>query len=234
MTNPNFIAVVFAVFLGIVHYIGESVKIHPGPQQFRIISFASGVSISYLFLELLPLSFEAVDRLGIYVFLFLLLGFTMVHLAEKYFYKNLKDKKQKEKLRFIHFISFLLYYILVGSIFVELAHEHVYGAVLFLLPVALHSGLTSASISKIHRKFEENQLEKSIHSFGALIGVIVAILIPIPWILNRIFISGISGILLFVFIREFIPKEEHSRPFYFLFGLLLLAAVITIIHLFLH
>lgn len=83
MNLPNIFALGLGFLLGIIHFYSEKLKPPEGANRFRVISFAAGISIAYLFLDLLPHTYEAAGHLKNFVFVFLLLGFVLFHLAEK-------------------------------------------------------------------------------------------------------------------------------------------------------
>ncbi|MBW2286149.1 MAG: hypothetical protein JRF65_16320, partial [Deltaproteobacteria bacterium] len=88
MDQSNLIALGLGLTVAVIHLLGENIKIPTGSRHFRLISFAAGVSIGDLFLDLLPQTYYAAEQLKVFVFLFLLLGFSIVHLVEKYFYQH--------------------------------------------------------------------------------------------------------------------------------------------------
>lgn len=104
-------SLILGFFLGFVHFIGEGLKLPEGSRHYHIISFASGISISYLFLDLLPHTYDAA-------------------------------------------------------------------------------------------------------------GVLLAFTVPLPLMLQSVTISGISGVLLYVFVKEFLPEKEKGQPIFFILGLI--------------
>ena len=49
MSETHLYALLLSAFLGIVHFFSTKFKPEEGPKHFRIISFAAGISIAYLF-----------------------------------------------------------------------------------------------------------------------------------------------------------------------------------------
>lgn len=88
-----------ALLLGAVHYFGESFKLKEGPAYFRIFSFASGISIAYLFLDLLPHTYDATEHLKNWVSSVLLLGFAAMHMTEKYIYQHSNARRIVKALK---------------------------------------------------------------------------------------------------------------------------------------
>jgi len=58
-------------------------------------------------------------------------------------------------------------------------------------------------------------------SLSTLLGVIFAILIKVPAVLNNILISFIAGILLYIIVKEFLPEKKKGQPIFFIIGLAL-------------
>jgi hypothetical protein len=225
----SLIALGLSVLLGLIHYLGESLKIAKGGNQYRIISFAAGISIGYLFLDLLPLTYNAADHLKKSTFIFLLLGFIAVHLTEKYFYQHARGDRLFIQLHVIHFVTFFMYYFIVGCVLVDLIHQEMYQGILFIIPVSLHAGLSTASLSDIHSRFIAHLPEKILLAMAPILGSIMAALVKFPPVVHGIFISGISGVLLYVFVKEFLPDREKGKPLFFLVGVAVFWAIMFVI-----
>ena len=228
MIDPNVAALIICMLLGGIHYLGDKVQIRKGTNQYRIISFAAGLSIGYLFIELLPMTYEAAHQLKDYVFVFLLLGFTAVHLAEKYFYQHHADERLRSRLSYVHFSTFFFYYFLVGCIVADLVHSSISSGILFVLPVALHAGLSSASLSDIHGHFKGSTAAKVLLAMAAPAGVLLVIFVGFPQSVHNVAVSGVSGILLYIYVKEFLPEKEMGQPLFFLLGLSLFFGVMVL------
>jgi len=225
MNDTQFVALVLSLLLGIIHFFSDKFKPEEGPKHYRIISFAAGISIAYLFLDLLPHTYEAAEFLQHWVFVFLLLGFAVLHLAEKYVYKHADQEHTPSYLTEIHFVSFFVYYFLVGIVVVERVHENTFEGVLFLFPIMIHAGLSSASLAQIHGRLRENIWRKIALSLSPILGVILAIFFSIPMVLNNILISLIAGALLYIMVKEFLPEKKEGQPFFFILGMVLFILV---------
>jgi hypothetical protein len=221
MHQPELLSLALGLALGVIHFLGEGFRIPEGSKHYRIISFAAGISIGYLFLDLLPHTYEAAEHLKSSVFLFLLLGFATVHLVEKYFYQHGHNTDLYHNFKRIHSITFFTYYFLVGCVLVGLIQESTLEGLLFVLPVMFHAGLSSASLSEIHGHFLPNNREKLLLSLAAPLGVMLTFIFPLPLTIQHITISTISGILLYVFVKEFLPEREKGQPLFFILGLIL-------------
>ncbi len=221
MSLPIFFALLLGLLLGLIHFFSENLKPEEGPKHYRIISFAAGISIAYLFLDLLPQTYEAAVHLKQLVFVFLLLGFAIFHLAEKFAYQHSDQDKLARELKEIHAISFFCYYFFVGIVLRDKIQISILEGSLFMIPIALHAGLSTASLAQIHGEIRESFLLKTTLSLSALLGVVFAILIQVPAVLNNILISFIAGILLYIIVKEFLPEKKKGQPLFFIIGLAL-------------
>jgi len=79
---------VLALILSVVDFFTEGLFSKPSQNKMKFISFAAGVSVSYLFLILLPDIYRGAMNYNKQLFLSILLGFAVFHLIEKYIRQN--------------------------------------------------------------------------------------------------------------------------------------------------
>ncbi|MHA2180822.1 MAG: hypothetical protein ACXAAH_05300 [Promethearchaeota archaeon] len=142
-------------------------------------------------------------------------------------------------------ITDYVYHFLVGIILVGLLSIETITGILFFI-YAFFRALVSKR-SERHIIFTDLDIyEESEHEHqpivkifistaaftGILIGLFMNFLIPISLELLFIFYSFISGIILYVIVREVIPEKEKGNPIKFLIGLVGFTLVIIIINFF--
>jgi len=230
MGTAELIALGAGLFLGIIHYISEGLSPKKGIHRYRIISFAAGISITYLFLNLLPHTYEAATHLKEWVFVFLLLGFSAYHLIEKLTYKHADQDKLARELKEIHSISFFVYYFLVGIVLKDEIRIDIIDGILFLVPVALHAALSAVSLSRIHGEVRESNVVKIVLSMSSLLGVIFAMFIEVPPVMDNILISVIAGVLLYIIVKEFLPEKKEGQPLFFILGMVFFLMIYFVIN----
>jgi len=225
MDEATIFALVCGVVLALIHLASERLQPRHGTMRWRIISFAAGISIAYLFLHLLPETYEAADHIRGWVFVFLLAGFTVFHLIEKYIYQHTERERLVRDLKEIHSVSFFVYHFIVGVALTGKFEEGILEGLLFLVPVAFHAGLSTASLSGIHGDMRERTSVRVLLSLSTFLGVIFAVFIRIPPALELSLVSFVAGVLLYIIVREFLPQREKGEPAYFVLGLLVFAIV---------
>lgn len=125
------LAIAYAILIGVIHFLGGSTRPPGSRARYRIISFAAGVYLAYLFLDLLPKTYEAATYLRQWVFVFLLIGFSIVHLSEKWMNQHHDGGRLDTELNTVDSIAFFVYNFVVGIALLEKMREPVGGDTLF-------------------------------------------------------------------------------------------------------
>jgi len=220
----------FGVLLGFVHYFSERINIK-GSNRMGAVSFTAGILITYLFLELFPGLFEAGTVFSRVSLVFMLVGFTVFHILEKFIYQHSKSTGVlKRELKEVHTLSLFVYYIVMGMVIANIGMSVGMGkATLFFIPVLLHAALSSISMSELHDIIRVNKTLKFLLSFSVLIGILIAHYLEFVQSINNVLMGSIIGMLLYVTIVDSIPKERKGRPGYFLLGVIIYASIIAFV-----
>lgn len=219
MNLSSGLALGFGLLIGVIHFFSENIRLGEGPRRHRIISFAAGISIAYLFLRLLPETYDAAPHLKQWVFVFLLLGFAIFHVVEKVTYQHANRENLLRELKEVHSVSFFFYYFTVGIVLRNLTRTSVLEGSLFLVPIAVHAALSTASLSEIHGEVRESLWARILLSLSTILGIAFAIMISIPVVVGNMLISLIAGALLYIIVKEFLPEKKKGQPIMFILGL---------------
>jgi len=279
------------------------------------ISLVAGISVSYFFLELLPiLTLDFLDpSYAILTFLFILVGFTAIHIVEKLILQRVEGKtrervdelekitlalkNEEEKIREfiekeiiegedwnkpllkrfaersseahrkevelksqeielklkieehlnrnideVHAATNYFYHFCIGLLIFSLLLVDFFSAFFFFVLAYLNSTISNASNRHvdiydidIHMGVSEKGLSKIILPSSVLVGVIAGVLFelifPIPEILVNSLLAFISGIILYVIVREVIPEKTKGKPNYFLIGVILFSLAIILVYI---
>lgn len=221
-----YLAALYGLLLGITHLISDRIHIKRYTTRNKLISFSAGVSITFIFLELLPTTYQASVILQESVFVFLLLGFALFHVVEKYIYQHASREKLRFELKEEHSIAFFIYYFIVGIALYYLVTTDSIKGTLFFIPLVLHAGLSSLSMRELHGKIKESILAKTFLSAAPLAGMVFARIIAIPSLAYNAIVSFIIGAFLYIIIREFLPEKKKGEPLWFIIGMVFFGAII--------
>ena len=84
----TYFPLLFAVIVALTHYFTNILNIKHKPYYQNILSFASGISITYVLLELFPTFTEIAQSISKFMFITILIGFIIHHLIEKRIYQH--------------------------------------------------------------------------------------------------------------------------------------------------
>lgn len=212
--------IIFSLILGATHFWNEKIQIRQEYVRIRLISFVAGISVTYVFLNLLPEVYKGYEVFDRIIFIALLTGFSAAHLSEKYIYQHSAPQALRERLGFIHTLAFFVYHLFIGVILVRLNAFSNLDSVLFFLPVLFYSGVGLVALEKIHSKIWERPVIKFLLALSTLVGVLLAdILIGFDQAFNILF-GFTVGLFLYISMIDFVPREARGRPEYFALGVL--------------
>ncbi len=222
----NLLALIFTIILSMAHFYGESIHLHK--KSYRIISFGAGVMLSYLILVLFPKLFQGIGLLNNTLFLFILMGFSLLHLVEKYIYQHASKNKKLRELKEVHTISFFIYHFIVGIIVLEVTSKSSLDGFILFIPLLFHTTIGTISLKEIKHSSIEKGFLRVILSSSPVLGLLIASFFYIPQLINYSFLALVSGILLYIITREVIPKENKGDPIDFLLGISMYTILIVI------
>ena len=157
---------------------------------------------------------------------------------------KIQNHINKELTRF-RFITDYIYHFLVGIILIGLLSIELIAGILFFIYAFFRTVVTKRSEAHLiftdleiyeEIKYDEKPIIKYILGVSALTGIIIGLItnsfFPVNLELLFIFYSFISGVILYVIVREVIPEKEKGDPLKFLIGLVGFAIFIVIINIF--
>ena len=182
---------------------------------------------------------------------------TVRKLAETITGLNEKDKELKEHekeikmeleshlnkdLEKVHIVINYFYHIIVGLIIFNLLKEDLFSGILFSFFAILKATISNTSNRhikifdiNIHTKIEEHNFIKILSITSVLTGVVVGLVFEIIYPLSSFVIfqcfAFISGIILYIIVREVIPQEEKGRPYYFISGATIFIIILIFIEI---
>lgn len=220
----HLLSLMLAGILSLADYVTETIHIKKLRKNQKLISFSSGVVVSYIILSLFPeiASYALSD--GKSVFLFALIGFVTLNLVEQYIYKEVGQLKSPSLYhKGVHVAYFFIYNFFIGVVLVSFASKGLVQTMLFFVPFLLY-----IIAEMLPQEFEfKNQSFKLIYSlaplFGAVFGAMyISFVMPV---LGEL-ISLVTGTLLYIVIRESLPSDKAEKPLYFMSGVLCYTLII--------
>lgn len=221
-------ALVFAGALTITHFLGEELDDLTLPHQAQITAFATGVTVTYVFLTLLPETQNGIQYLGNMAFFFVLLGFSTFHLTKKFIVTHSKSPMEiRHEFKELHTLFFFLYYIAIGILLQLITTNRTVDGLLFFIPIFLHTAVSSLSLTELHEDVLNRLSVKLAVSLAPLFGVGIASanIISIP--LFYVILGTVTGMFLYTVIHDALPSDGEGAPHAYLLGTVLYAGLIV-------
>lgn len=217
---------IYGILLVVVHYWGEEIAGHPFRQ--RLTGLSAGVTVSYVFLELLPRFHGGMEHFGSWGFFSLLAGFSLPHLAESFIVQHRKsvDEVRKE-FQEIHTFFVFTYYALIGVLIHFLLQQSVVAGTLLFIPVLLHTAISSLSLAELHSDVMENRVVKAAIMLSVLLGIGTASVIPLREAAAHLLLGLVTGMFLYVVISDSISQKNTGDVRVLAAGLLIYSGVIV-------
>ena len=112
------IGYILALILSVVDFFTEGLFSKASPNKMKFISVAAGVSVSYIFLILLPEIYSSAVAINKLLFFAILFGFGIFHIIEKYIRQNFTGPELRKEHRLIHSTTSFIYFFVVGFILI--------------------------------------------------------------------------------------------------------------------
>ncbi|MBU4501366.1 MAG: hypothetical protein KKA79_02145 [Nanoarchaeota archaeon] len=223
------IAILFAFLLTVVHFFSKKISKTVEKHHLHITSFSAGMFITLIFVDFFPKMTEG-QLFGAPVFLALALGFVTFYLTEKYLYQHVTDKKTLLKdLAKLHNFGFFLNHLVIGFVlYLTLELNGTYTNFLVIIPFLLHTLSSSISLEHLHNKLK-TKFNKLVLNTSTLLGAILAAAIQLEQFWYFTFFSFFLGSLLYVSMRDMIPKGKKGNPFAFFIGFLITILILSLI-----
>lgn len=213
--------------MALTHFLSEELEGYISGYRSQIVSFTSGASITYIFLELLPefnrIASESTDL----IFLFPLIGFSSIHLLEKYIAKSgFEQEKMRKDYGEVHSTFLFLYYGAIGYLIASLVAESTVTGLLFYLPIILHVAVSSFSVTELHEEFVNRKSVKLAVSAAPVLGVALH---NFDLVTSQHFepvFGTVIGMFFYVAIRDSMPEGDRGKPVEYIIGAALYLAVI--------
>jgi len=226
-------ALALAAILAIVNFFSEKYSEHVEKYHAHTLSFSAGLFLGIIFLTLLPEAFKGTAFLGQNVYLLMVSGFLLFHLGEKYIYQHIQNKDELLKdLASIHVMGFFFNHFVLGiTLFLVFAYKSVFSAFLIFIPLLLHTFSSSLSLNHIDKHFDRKRILSFLLPLSPVLGVLFAGLLNLNLALYYGLLSFVIGSMLYIVIRDMVPKEQEGQPLLFVTGMLISILAATLLAL---
>lgn len=210
--------------LAAIHLFANRPKVLGWVWRGSFLSFASGVSLSYVFIDLLPALAKGepvLKRTFDPIIPYLELHTYLIALSGIFFYYGVQTHLSSQKHQWLPISGYLLFNFFIGASLSDSTNPEIQPLTLFTIAIGLHYFIRDHLAHIAQKKILLASL-----IFILFAGYLIGYLTKIPDAAASIGISFIAGgILLNVFQYE-LPKQEKSGYFWFVCGALLYTTIL--------
>ena len=219
------VGIILALILSIVDFFTEGLFSKASSFKMKFISASAGVSVSYIFLILLPEIYKGAMAINRLLFLAILFGFCAFHIIEKYIRPNFTGPALRKEHQAVHSTTSFAYFFVVGFLLVKLVESSgSISALLLFIPIMLH-----IIIDSLPRRHTKIHYLRALSASSPFLGAILASFVDVGPMGNVILLGIVGGALLYTVVRESLPRDREGRPMYFVTGLLSFTVVILLL-----
>ena len=211
MISPGLISL---FVLAAVHFFSHYAKIMKWVWRGQFLSFASGISLSYIFVDLLPVlekgepvlkrTFaQVIPYLDRHTYLIALLGIL--------FYYGVQSHASSQKTHWLRLSGYLFFNFLVGASLSDSSNPEIQPLILFTIAIGLHYFIRD-HLAKISKPTIGLLL------ISLFVGYLIGYVAKIPDALSAIAISFVAGGVLLNTFQYELPKREKTGYFWFVCG----------------
>jgi hypothetical protein len=225
----------FAIALALIHLFAGKLRFLEATPRNIWLSFASGVSVAYVFVHILPelseaqetvtgVVVEALAFLEHHVYLLALLGLAVFYGLERVAIisrqRNQKAGKgdvTEEGVFWLHVVSFALYNALIGYLLVHREEPGVLSLFFFFFAMALHFVVNDFGLRENH-KHAYHHLGRWILAAAIIFGWVIGLGSELSKATIALLFAFLAGGVILNVLKEELPEERQSRFWSFALG----------------
>ena len=244
-------AMIFYSFLALLllaftHIFVHLLKFSSIPRS-KWLSFAGGLSVTYIFLEAFPELVEIQERINarelfgipaipeLEVFLVALLGLVFFYGMEnrsKKSFESDREPSEGQKKNYsvyrIHIFSFSLYNFVIAYLLLNREEQSLQKFLLYAVAMSFHLLVTDHSLED-HYRDKYRSRGRWILVASLVSGWLLSVFVSIPEVFIGILFSFIAGGVVMNVLKEELPRERNSNLWAFCVGILFYGSILLMI-----
>jgi zinc transporter ZupT len=229
---PNTLALSALIVIGLVltHLFSGNLRF-TSIRRSRWLSAASGVSVAYVFVHILPELNQhqtVLDRLNIgvisylehHVYLIALLGLIVFYGLEKMAKSSRQDRKGEvasPEVFWLHIASFSIYNALIGYLLLHREQPGIINLLLFSFAMALHFVVNDFGLRE-HHKYSYDRIGRWILAAAIIVGWVLGSATEIGKPALAVLFAFLAGGIVLNVLKEELPEERDSSFWAFALG----------------
>jgi hypothetical protein len=239
------LAGILAVGLAIIHLFSGKLRLLNVFPRSRWLSAASGVSVAYVFVDILPELAEQQETIrealgeGLvflerHVYLLSLLGLAIFYGLDRAAKASRRRKRDAGKgdatdagVFWLHMASFSVYNVLIGYLLLHRENPGLKGLLLYAGALGLHFVVNDYGLREDHKE-SYRRIGRFILAAAILLGWAIGVLVAVPAAFLAVLFAFLAGGIVLNVLKEEIPGERQSSFLAFALGAAFYAALLLV------
>ncbi len=237
-------ALLLSAALGLVHLGAGKLRFLGTTPRSRWLSFASGISVAYVFGHLLPEvahGQRALEEIGAerfletegHVWLLALIGLVVFYGLERMAKASREENEEdggpdraEPGVFWLHLSSYGLYNVLVGYLLAEVGGSVGTGDLLFWTAMMLHFTVNDYGL-RLHYKARYTNIGRWVLALAVVAGTVLGLVTEVPEAVIASLVAFLAGGVVLNVLKEELPEERESRFWPFALGAASYAGLLT-------
>ncbi len=239
------LSALIAIALALTHLYSGRIRFKKIPRN-SWLSVASGVSVAYVFVHILPelskhqavlQEFEKgiIPFVEHHVYLISLLGLTLFYGLERLAKVSRQQRQQEGKsditstsVFWLHIASFTIYNTLIGYLLLHREEQGITSLLLFALAMSLHFVVNDNGLRE-HHKHTYDRVGRWILAAAIIVGWVLGSSTEIEEAAIAVLFAFLAGGIVLNVLKEELPEERESRFWAFALGTTVYTALLLVV-----
>ncbi|MBT2686979.1 hypothetical protein J7I93_02155 [Bacillus sp. ISL-47] len=227
----SLLSFVFALGFSIVHFSSKYMKFLTYIPRSRLLSAASGISVAYVFVHVLPElkehqesiegtgSTEIFRYLDSHVYIFAMLGLCAFYGIEKAVKHSRKGKEEQHTAGsfWLHMSTFFIYNMLIGYLLVHGEFANLKEWLIYFFALSVHFISNDHGLRQSHKKIYD-RYGRWILTLSILIGWSIGVLTEVSEKVIAFLFATLAGGVILNVLKEELPDDRESNYGAFIAG----------------
>lgn len=231
--------IVLAISLALIHGFASQISIEALVPKNRWLSFAGGVSLGYVFLDIFPELSHAQEELlhsdapflgylENHIYILALLGLVMFYVLDKIALGARANRDKSGSVFFwIHIFSFALLNGILGYLLQDLAGHSFFSCVLLFVALALHLFIMDENLRE-HHQVPYDRIGRWVLVAAVIVGMVLGQGMHLEEATVSIVWSFLAGSIILNVLKRELPSEKDTCVASFVGGALLFSVLLNL------
>ncbi|MGD7045750.1 hypothetical protein [Jeotgalibacillus proteolyticus] len=238
------LSLLFAIGFSLIHYSSKYLDFIRDKPQSRVLSFAGGIAVSYVFIHLLPelnhyqhqleetLQEDSLRFVENHIYLIAMIGLAAFYGLERIVKTSKRmatdTGESSSGVFWIHISSFFIYNAVIGYLLIREEYQGAWEMFFYFIALSIHFITNDRALRSDHQHVYD-RYGRLLLSFATLLGWGIGALFEVHEFIISILVAFLAGGIVLNVLKEELPEEKESSFAAFSLGLFSYSVLLLVI-----